>query len=309
MNSAKPVTVALPLGIGDTHWAVTKFRALSEFHEGRPIHAYINEDWQHRSIGFLQMVPSLEKVFPSGKAPTDIVFQMKPTYMHPRWSTLKGSANWNGFDYLLVPNGHLEKGFPLETWLPELPTEYIYPLNYPPGTKEEAAELFKPGDVILYPSGIGPNRGFHADNWTRHDWARIIQILNNRGVEPVLVGADNNDDTAYRDLLMRLIPDCRVRDLVGKTSIPVVFAGIEIASVWVGFNSGLGIVSAMLGVPTVMLWSDARYPLIGASRALHHKMQRSWLPEERLAKYRTFSFGSPELTAENVVTAAFEVMR
>jgi hypothetical protein len=68
----------------------------------------------------------------------------------------------------------------------------------------------------------------------------------------------------------------------------------------------------MLGTPTVMLWSDSRYPIPGVraiNLPLNSNMRTSWLHESQLASYRTKSFGAPDLTPENVVADILEVMR
>jgi ADP-heptose:LPS heptosyltransferase len=211
---------------------------------------------------------------------------------------------------VLVPNGHLERGEPLATWLPELPIDYSYPLAIPASARASATRLAKAGQVLLYLSGIGPNRGFHANTWQPSDWVIVIELLNAVGITPLLIGAATQDDRSYRDLVVSLAGGrARWQDIVGQTSIPEICAIIEHAAVWIGLNSGTGIVSAMLGTPTVMLWSDSRYPIPGAIEPLHVAMQRSWLTQAQLERYRTLSYGSPELTPARVVIEALEVMR
>jgi hypothetical protein len=252
----------------------------------------------------------VDRAIESERAPYAIARELPPSHRDPRWSRLEGCRGWNGFDYVLVANGHLENGHNLETWLPGLPTEFSYPLRLPDGARERARDAVDAGAVLLYLSGVGPNRGFHNDTWTVEMWVEVVELLNAAGLIPVLVGASSRDDLGYRDLFAaRAAGRARFQDLVGRTSIAEVCAVIERAGAWVGLNSGTGIVAAMRGVPTVMLWSDSAYPIPGAVEPLHTAMRTSWLPPEKLGRYRTLSLGSPELVPTRVVARTLEVLR
>jgi hypothetical protein len=302
--------VALPLGIGDCHWVCAKLRGLSDLHDGRPIHAYVNRSPSHVSVGYLELVPMIARAIESARAPCDVARELPPSHRHHRWSTLEGCRGWNGFDYVLVANGHLERGERLETWLPELPTEFSYPLAIPTVARARAAALVPAGSVLVYLSGIGPNRGFHNHVCSIGLWVRVCELLNAAGFVPALIGSNTPDDLGYRDAFVSAAAGrARVQDAVGQTSIAEVCAIVETAQAWVGLNSGTGIVAAMLGVPTVMLWSDSRFPIPGAIEPLHTNMRSSWLSPPQLARYRTISYGSPELTAVNVVSRTLEVIR
>jgi hypothetical protein len=310
MPSHDPLHVALPLGIGDCHWVCAKLRGLSDYHGGRTVHAYVNRSPAHVSVGYLELVPMIARAIESGRAPCDVARALAPSHRDPRWSTLEGSRGWSGFDYVLVANGHLERGERLETWLPELPTDFSYTLAIPEAARARAAALAPRRSVLVYLSGIGPNRGFHNHVCSVGLWVRVCELLNAAGFVPVLIGAATPDDLGYRDAFLAAAENrAIVRDLIGQTSIADVCALVDTAAVWVGLNSGTGIVAAMLGVPTVMLWSDSRFPIPGAVEPLHTNMRTSWLAPHQLERYRTISYGSPELTAANVVARALEVLR
>lgn len=307
----EPLRLAFALGIGDCHWALTKVRALRQLHPDRPVHAYVNSSPNHATWGYLACVPFVDRAEYSNDAPYDVWNDLEGTHRDPRWSTLDGCQGWRGFDYVLVPNGHLERGEPLATWLPELETEYSYKLLYESRELERVARLCGQRPVLLYLSGTGPNVGFHNYTWTPNDWRRVITLLNERlDVPVVIVGANTRDDLEYKAEVLNGYNFWYV-DLVGKTSIPEYCALIENASVWAGLNSGGGIVSAMRGTPTVMLWSNSDYPIacVDTRVQLHPNMQRSWLAPDQQGTYRTLSFGSPELTPERFVEDILEVRR
>lgn len=306
----EPLRVALPLGIGDTMWVCMKLRALSKMHGGRPIHAYVNKSPDHASVGFLKLCPQIAEAIESDLAIYHLHEDLDENYKSEKWSDLERCAGWRGFDYVLIANGHLESGKPLSTWLPELETEYSFPLIIPDEDRAYARALAPEGSVLLYPSGVGANRGFHRNTWKVQDWAAVIGLLNQHGIVPVLVGAKSKSDVAYQRELVRACRRTTFVDTIAQTNIPQVLAMIEDAGVWCGLNSGLGIVSAMRQTPTLMLWADSRFPIAGASTyTMHPDMQRSWLNEQQLATYRTLSYGSPELRPRKVVETILQIRR
>lgn len=309
-DSRRPLRVATWLGIGDCHWVCTKLRGLSALHGGRPIHAYVNRSPSHVSVEYLRLVPAIACAMESSSAPVDLGREMPPSHRDPRWSTLEGCRGWKEFDYLLVANGHLERGEPLATWLPELPTDFTYPLALPPAARQRAAALMPERTILLYLSGIAANRHFHNHVCSIGLWVHVAELLNAAGFVPLLIGANTQDDLCYRDAFLRgAAGRARVTDLAGRTSVAEVCALVERSAAWVGLNSGTGIVAAMLGTPTVMLWSDSRYPIPGAVEPLHTNMRASWLHADQCARYRTISYGSPELNAVNVAARVLEVVR
>jgi len=288
---------------------------LSEYHDNRPIHAFVNSSPDHKTVGFLELVPQIAETGYSKFAPHDIWKQMRPSHRDEKWSTLEGCRNWFGYDYILVANGHLELGKRIETWLPELETDYTYDLKIPEIATTYARELVnhEKDYIILYFSGIGPNLGFHAHTWSMAHWSEVVQKLNAEGHVPVVVGANTPSDLGYMHNFKNMFKHLNLKfvDTVGKTNLAQVFSLIRESSVWCGLNSGLGIVSASQGVPTVMLWSDRRYPIKGVRDwvYLHENMQTAYLNENQLKTTRALSFGSPELTPDAVVKNILEVKR
>lgn len=301
--------VALPLGIGDAMWVCQKLKGLSAYHDGRPIRAFINSSPNHATVGFLNIVPSVDEAIFSREAPYDINTEMPPSYLHEKWSTLNGCAGWRNFDYVLVANGHLESRKRIETWLPEIETEFSFELNIKQEDRDYAAEISGPRPVLLYLSGVGPNMGFHANTWSVDYWVVLVEMLNAAGIEPVLVGAKTHDDLLYGMEFEKRAVRLKYNSTIGKTNIPQYCAQIEEAAVWCGLNSGGGIVAAMRKTPTVMLWSDDRFPIRGVPTFLPHEMKTSWLNEDQLTTYRTLSYGSPDLSPTKVIESILEVIR
>lgn len=287
------LSIAVPLGIGDNFWIACKLDALKK-QTGKKIRLYINQSPWHDSVHFLRLLPMVDDAVTHPKAPYHLDRALG-NYNDPRWSTLAGSADWNGFDYLLCPLPHLERGEPLSTWLPELETNYHPEIRL---TKPK-----EPGRVLLYPSGMQANGGFHGGWWQPEWWATIVRTLNLFKIVPTYVGANTESDLEY----FKLIPKTGdFENLVGQTSVEEYLTLIRDARVWIGLNSGGGIVSVGLRTPTVMLWSDRTYKT--RAGGLHPNQQRSWV-QEPADYYQTLSYGAPNCTPAEIVGAALGVMR
>jgi hypothetical protein len=307
-----PLTVALPLGIGDCYWAAQKLRALKALHGERPLYCFLNESTSHATTPLLGMMSFVDRAEYHPVAPGNLWKDIE-NHRAPKWSDLESCRGWKGFDYLVCPNGHLERGERIETFFPELATEYEIPLTFPEGTLEWLDGSVGRGRVLLYLSGKGPNAGFHANTWTVEHWTAVVRLLNTEGIEPVFVGAPTKDDLGYGKWVTSrcLREGLSFTDGIGCTTIPQYIALMQHASVWAGLNSGGGIVSASMRTPTVMLWSDLAHKIEGVHERvyLHSNMQRAWLNNEQQRDYRTLSYGAPGTTPERLVALMLEVKR
>lgn len=330
----RPLRVALPVGIGDCHWSVMKLRALSKYFDDRPIHAFINSGPDHATRDFLKLCPQVEETFYSSVAPYGYDFQPKLTRdggTNPRkagkrnclhWAKLENCLDYEGYDVWSVMNVCVDAGLPFEAIWPELEsyggTEYAYQLNIPTEAKRYVRR-FGRRPVLFYPSGVSANAGFHSNTFTKDDWAATAKALSNNVGPIVVVGSGSKNDLNYwRDghdgqpSLRSKFDELGVYyvDAVGKTDLTQYCALIATASCWVGLNSGGGIIAASQYTPTVMIWADSAYPIEGSNaKNMDTNMQRNWLRADQLVTYRTLSFGSPQLTPENVVKNVLEVAK
>jgi hypothetical protein len=311
--------VGLPPGIGDAHWVCQKLPALREHLGVTRLVAHINEDPDHHTVHYLRLVPFIDEAVCDRSVPLDYTREL-PDYPGPRWSTLEGSANIAGLDYMLCANAHLERGERIETWLPGLATTYSYPLTLSAEARAWAKSMMPSPTMLLYPSGMSANEWFHGHWWTATNWMQVIEGLNHLGITPILVGAPSSSDLEYRERLMQAA-EYRLQvagrapaylDLIGRTTHEQVMALIERCIAIAGLNSGLVIVSSALNVPTVMLWADRRFeanlPTPGRV-TLHPAQAYSWLNHAQLERYRVKEFGNPLTTPESVVRALHDIAR
>ena len=306
-DDLKPIRVAFPLGIGDCFWPCQKLKALSKLCDYAPIHAFVNRSENHKSVGFLKLIPAIEVADYHVLAPKSIVHQMPPSYKAEKWSTLEGSAGWNNFDYIFCANGHIEDGKPIADWMPELETEYDFDYVIDFADSVEASRLMPEPAALLYLSAYGPNYGFHKMWWTVDDWVEVIRLFNKKNIVPTIVGANTEGDLDYVNWLAEHRPRIEFKSVVGLTSIAAMVAMLKRCKIWIGLNSGLGIVAAAMQTPTLMMWADRRWPM--GDSYFRPEMQTAWLHPDRLDVYRTVSFGSPDMDAPGVVDRAMEIMR
>lgn len=327
-----PLRVAFPVGIGDCHWVLLKMKALSRFFDDRPIHAFINEGPDHATIGFLKMCPQIQEAFVDKNAPYGYDFKPRVDFKgetnpvdhgsryHRHWALLENCINVGDYDVWAIFNPCVDAGISFDELWPELNpyggTDYEYELNIP-ADAQEYVKQFGEKPLVFYPSGVSANRLFHYNLWTKEQWALSAKRLNEAtGREIVVVGSSSKSDLDYwrdgENPLREIFDSLGVNyvDAVGKTNLYQYCAIIKGASAWVGLNSGGGIVSAGMKVPTVMIWSDSAYPIQHSNAInMHTNMQRSWLNEAQQKTYRTLSFGSPGLTPESIAEKTLEVMR
>lgn len=269
------IRITMPMGIGDCYWVLQKMAAFHEYvgKQHRLIACIAHGD-NHKTAPFLRATGFFHSVIEDKRALRGV----PEFHRDPKWSTVEGSAGWRGYDFCLQANGHLESGKRIETWLPELATEYVVRCELP----ELGPDLKEPR-VLLYPSGRGPNSGFNT-GWGPAQWQAILTILNAHNIRPTFVGAATNDDVSYwQDL--QLVGS--FESLVGQTTLEQYLALIHNCRAWFGLNSGGGIVAGAWRKKTFMLWSDSRF-----DGKLCPEMATSWMPLDQ-DWYQWFPYGEP----------------
>jgi hypothetical protein len=311
------ISVALPLGIGDVHWCAQKFVGLRAFYPGKPLHCYVNESPNHKTVEYLKLLSVVDEAYQSNRAPYDIIRELPGTYKDPKYATLRGSRNWRDFSFVFVANAHVEAGKHIKDWMPELATEYTLAYKFPTDVHQRCSGLMPHGrTVLLYPSGIGPNYGFHRDWWSPLLWALVVLEFNKYNIIPTFVGANTADDVNYMKSVegyLKTYECAQYFNAVGKTDMASYIYMIMKARGWMGLNSGGGIVAISVNCPTVMFWADNRFPIkdeMGlTAQNFNPMMQYSWQSAEQLKVYRTLSYGSPSLTPQEAVKQMLEVIR
>ncbi len=118
---------------------------------------------------------------------------------------------------------------------------------------------------------IAPGAGWSGKQWLPDRWAQVADAIRAEGVPVVFLGTP-----CERELVRRSISAMRhvAVDLSGATSMPLLAAVIQRASLWLGCDSGGMHVAAAVGTPTIALFGPTN-PAKWAPEGLLHKTIRA----------------------------------
>jgi len=249
MSSQETVKICLPSGIGDCSWAVSKLINAPEWPR---VEIEVASGWPFRTHPYFEM---LGKKSTYGQFGFDDIVAFEKVNPYRTWKELVS----RGYGcYYIQPNIHLETR-PLHEYLPDLPTNYHYPLDIP---DLKSSRLYKKYFQPLeeYPRWVGISaasyRGAKAWNtWELDSWADLCLKLIADGYHICLMGGKWDDLTDELEFHLPVSPD-DVLNIVGKTTFPEACAVHKLCKFYIGFSSGLGIIRTVMELPTIMLWPD-----------------------------------------------------
>jgi len=172
-------------------------------------------------------------------------------------------------------NLHLEHGNRIEEFLPELDTTLHFDLNLSEIKQDDY------GKIVLYTASMKANMNWQG--WDHENWIELMRNLDCQE-DYVMIGAEwDRDYLSFFDSFLSGF-DIRINQPLAK-----IFSLIKHAKCLIGFPSGISIMSALLGTPTVMF-----YP-----RHLE-KMMYAWDDPEERDKYYPAIFGTEEASVRSV---------
>lgn len=234
-------------GIGDISWLISKLSTT-----GKEFDLVIAEDNKmHRALPLVDMVPCIHSARYGGR---DI------------YKLLYGAGNHTFADYMqadsegkqlcMSANKWLEDGNRLEGYLDDLDTDYHYQINIDVEDNYWASNLLytHTPTLAIYTSSIGGISSWSA--WSALEWTDFLSHVRNSYPNTLFVLLGAKWDQDMRRDLCRLFDDERFDyiDLLGKTTLGRALAIIKHVSYFVGYASGLTILSDVLDKPTTMLY-------------------------------------------------------
>jgi hypothetical protein len=246
--------IGVPSGIGDISWAYSKL-----CHVGQ-LDYEIATGWPFRADEYMKMLPGVRVVMYGDFSFDEIVafeqVQLKIGNGMVTWQAVKDSGYGR---VLLQPNHHLERGIPLQRWMPDLETDYHYPMNIPQTAVATAESLLfgVPRRETLVGISCASYRGAKAwKTWELLEWTDFCKTLLAEGFGLIFLGGRWDDLTDAVALEFTEWPN-----LVGKTSFATACALHQMVPWYVGFSSGLGIIRTVLRQNCMMLWPEHQQPL------------------------------------------------
>jgi ADP-heptose:LPS heptosyltransferase len=147
------------------------------------------------------------------------------------------------------------------------------------------------GDYAVLIPGCSPAKP--AKRWPAQGYAKLAEMLLDRGITPVLAGT-NIDRAAGDDLLALSQQSEGIVDLIGKTSLTGLAGLLRSAHAVIGNDTGPVFLSARLGTPTMMVMSPHTDPSMSAP----YGPKAAWIRHDNLA----------DLPAEDVMVKLDEIL-
>jgi len=244
------IRIGVPSGIGDISWLISKLVNAPQ----QKIVIEVADGWPYRAQDYIELLGGKFEFGGYGDFEYRDILAFEQLNPYTTWQDVVNAAAGR---FLIQPNLHLERGKPLHTYLPDLPTNYHYPLHTTLQMERRATNLM---DGVPRPRvglSAASYRGAVAwKTWGYDEWVRLIRRIVAEGFSIVLMGGGWDD-------LTRGLEGCTtgVYSVVGQTSFGEAVEVHKLLDFYVGFSSGLGIIRTVLGLPTYMLWPAHQQPL------------------------------------------------
>lgn len=237
--------IKVPAGVGDISWSYSKLVDL-----GEELNVQISGDNPKRSIEYVKLLPHVVKaeyVSDNFHKIVDYSIPFTTTKQEFLDAARKGFVNFS-------PNRFLEAGHRLETWIPELPTNFHYNMNTKPldGTLHQIVTENTTPLIGIYTSCY--HTVSHWSGWHLNEWALAIHKMNTElpSVTFILIGASY--DKPFCDDLSKLINTVPHINLAGKTDNNDIIEVIKQLKYLIAFPSGLPVLANVVGTPVTMFY-------------------------------------------------------
>lgn len=286
-TKSRMLRVAVPPGIGDALWVLVKIQSLMQQQDVEKIDLIIcggdaEEKIAKRSLDFLRHFSFVHSVEVTKHSVINPILQVRDG----SWNYFPVQEHWQGeFDWLLQANDHLERGKRLEDWYPnwkanwDIMRDYRFPME-----DSNFGEVMRDvlGSYVVFYMGpeegntvIGQNR---LSRWAPKQWVQLAEALRDHHI--VVVGAEW-DKSYFEKYIVPL--GYTFQNRIGKWSISRTLSVIKNAKAYVGYQSGLGVASIYMGIPTVSFWrpyGDSILPNVHLS--FREEMSTAWVQQEDL---------------------------
>ena len=287
------IKIGVPPGIGDSLWCVTKIQDIKKKDGAQEVVLCVKSTDLNRSDDFLGRFDFIDKVI-YGDFPIHPDMGNKPAIFDCGvYRYLSSEKNVVGFDHLLIPNGDLEMGRRLETWLSEYETNFDIAKNWAfkqadieTGLKC-SGEIGRPYCVFFLGAVAGNTNSGHnrGQLWSIADWIELGRLIHKYfDLDIVVVGAPY--DVEFSKMLWKKLDAGQARywhNWCGHTDIGETYAIAMLSHFVISYQSGIGIWSVYLGIPTAIWWrpyGNSISPQFFLS--FDEKMASAWAPKAAL---------------------------
>ncbi|MBI3861039.1 MAG: FkbM family methyltransferase [Planctomycetia bacterium] len=298
--------VAVPAGIGDSVWALTKIPHLLRIYGAERAHIALCGSAPYRALSFVERFDFVA----SAENTCWECIEANRTTPEGMYNWASSGIGWHGeYDWMLQANRHLESGLRLETWLPELETDW----NIADRFRFTSCEVREAKDFeqqhgpycVFY---LGPETGNTAWGhnrgplWTPQEWGALGKHFRELGLKIVIVGAPY-DCSYFEKHAGQHLGECV--NAIGHWSIGQTFSIVQRARCVVAYQSGIGIFAVYLGVPTACFWRPYGDSIEQSDFvSFKEEMASAWAPQDALASGRYLPLIYTKCTPESIVRHA-----
>jgi hypothetical protein len=262
MNQLRTITV--PAGIGDFIWLAMKL-----INSGEKFNIKLPDGSPQRGHQILELLPELVGGYQ---------YTPKLSYKKINENNIQSyKSKWGQItekEFYLSANTHLESGFRLEKFLPDLPITYRLKYDTKAEDKIMARTLLPDGPkyIGIYTSAYGNARHEHYNGWATEEWVWLIDQLHmgNKDFVFVIIGAPYDADLSNMVMREMLLRGIRFVNTVGQP-LSAVIEILKRQFYFIGFPSGLSILNETLGQNGLMFYG---YRITG--------IINSWADPERI---------------------------
>jgi hypothetical protein len=229
------IHLAVPPGVGDVYWVLTKLQAYKAAHPGQQVKLLVQACGDLDRAGqWRDMVDFIDHL---------AFWPFKPDRAALETGIGKTPQGWP----ILWPNAVVDKGRPLAEWLPDLALDLSFPVRttHVPGGPR----------TVLYVSSDGINRAWMSHLPTGY-WYDVVEALNKAVGRVTIIGA--KWDRPFFERWIREAPRrLDVENLVQSTTLMQVADILKHARFFVGVISGMTILANHFRTPCAAIYPTA----------------------------------------------------
>lgn len=257
----------VPQGIGDSVWALHKVQSVRDaLAPDEPIDIFLacgdaSSLLETRALDFVRRFPFVS----SAEMKLGGIHRSPPITARGLYNYIDDGIYDAAGESLctLIPNAALERGVPLDRWLPQYPINW----NIFDGFRIDANERAYAtrlhaaiGDyAVFYPGPLNGNTlNGHNRNalWTPAEWRELGRRVHAEFHLPIVVVGAPYDASYYDSFLGPSLngDSSHWTNLIGATNLGELYSVTSRAKFVISYQAGVGIVSTYLGTPTGIFW-------------------------------------------------------
>lgn len=258
-------------GIGDALWSTFSCQDIARKHGNSKINLRVacwhTSKLETRAIDFLERFSFIDSVqmYKMPSVSNGPILKFGPSTDENgiyRYIASGPTTAYKGIDFVAIPNGHLERGLRLETWLPEYETNWnlMDSFQFEKSETQYADKFLRSlGRYVVFFLGCKNSNTVAGHNrhalWSPEEWVELGRKIHDKyGVKIVTVGAPYDASYFEEKIKPRIHSENYWHNCIGEWGIAQTYAVIRNARFVISYQSGIGIVSHYLNKPTAIFW-------------------------------------------------------